>query len=942
MLLLAGLGLLVLGSLCQGEFSAQIDMEGVRGYISFNISSQTITANLSGTCKNINISVHEFPVFYGASQDPCHTRNVGPSHYQLGLSNSSQESLKWPLGQSVVVEACGHRSCRNLHDTRGPLQIWHATFHSLVVGHIYFLKVMDEDPIVVLTELALPQGIPESPASLFFANSCEAQVNQSLGNFTVGNRTEALKSRKELPPTTIMPFARLEFQGKIICAKLKALRSKTASAHVSMNGVSGHFNFRQNSPLHPTEIDLNLRNLKGQFGEYSIHSLPVLARRDPGENLCNKNSTGDIWNPLGVNRSASSYPTQPGSAHHLWEMGDLSGCHGSLQGYEEMRTKLIDWNLPLYGNNSVVGRSVVLSKANGTEWVCSTIRQEGDMVVATASFHKGVVGRVMFRQSLEDVDNDLSILVELSSLSGQTSNGHNWHVHEFPLQMESDSCASAGGHFNPYNVSTGGNYKYECKYLNPLLCELGDYAGRHTPITLAGPHPTRYLFTDSYSSLTGPNSILGKALVIHGPDGAAPRLACANIIPQHPVEGKTGPWFGSGDAQGMLTASQISDLDPTAINISFYELRNRSGGFHIHVLPVISGSVAPCSDSLIKGHFNPFGVNVSTSPPAGNGTDDEYEVGDISGRRGLLVGKDSLVKQFIDMNFPLSGTHSILGRSLVIHYTNGSRMQCANVLPELKFGGDYIRAQAKFNGSISGSISMTQVIYPDGGFSDTIILVDFLSTPGNDNKSTNLQWFIPNEPNGTEFYNPYEIPAEGENMCRSQSPLHCKVGDLTSKHGVVSAQKRNLLTDINLPLASEFTVIGRFLMVKKDTLEPISAQILPDVPVFTVKLPAVTPFNRTAFRKAVSVALKVPSWKVILISGGHGRNETCYPVTFFIIGFNDTAALASLETPGSLGPFSTSSSCKSAVSQTSGAYRTSGFPGIGCFIVLFLLKILNC
>uniref|UniRef100_A0A6I8QKX2 Superoxide dismutase copper/zinc binding domain-containing protein n=1 Tax=Xenopus tropicalis TaxID=8364 RepID=A0A6I8QKX2_XENTR len=129
-----------------------------------------------------------------------------------------------------------------------------------------------------------------------------------------------------------------------------------------------------------------------------------------------------------------------------------------------MRTKLIDWNLPLYGNNSVVGRSVVLSKANGTEWVCSTIRQEGDMVVATASFHKGVVG-----------------------------------------------------------------------------------------------------------------------------------------------------------------------------------------------------------------HFNPFGVNVSTSPPAGNGTDDEYEVGDISGRRGLLVGKDSLVKQFIDMNFPLSGTHSILGRSLVIHYTNGSR-----------------------------------------------------------------------------------------------------------------------------------------------------------------------------------------------------------------------------------------------------------------------------
>ncbi|OCT64595.1 uncharacterized protein LOC121398191 [Xenopus laevis] len=949
MLLLAEMMLLLLGSFCRGEFSAQIDMEGVRGYISMNISSQTITANLSGACTHVKISIHEFPVFYGASQDPCHTRTIGPSQYQLSLNASSQGSFKikqWPLGQSVVVEACGHLSCTNLHDTSGPLQIWHATFHSFVVGHLYFLKVMEQDPIIVLTDLAQLQETPESHASLFFANSCDTRVNQSLGNFTVGNRTWSLRSRKELMPTTVMPFVLLEFQSKIICVKLKPLRSKKALAHFSMHGVSGHLLFMQNSPFHPTELELKLGNLKSLFGHYSIHSLPVLAHRGPGQNLCNQNGTGDIWNPLGVNRNTSSYPKQSGSGHNLWQMGDLSGRHGSFQGYEEISTNLIDWNLPLYGNNSIVGRSVVLSKTDGIEWVCSTIRQEGDIVVATASFRKGAVGRVVFRQPLEDSDHDLSILVELSSVSGQMSNGHNWHVHEFPLQLESDSCASVGAHFNPHNVSTGGNYKYECKYMNPLLCELGDYAGRHTPITLACPYPTRYLFTDSYSSITGPTSILGKALVIHGPDGAAYRLACANIIPQHPIEGKTGPWFGSGDAQGMLTASQISDLDPTTVNITFHELKNRSGGYHIHQLPVISGSMDPCSNSLIKGHFNPFGVNVSTSPPAGNGTDDEYEMGDISGRRGLLMGKDHLVTQFTDTNFPLSGTHSILGRSLVIHYTNGSRMQCANFLPDLKSGGDYVRAQANFNGTISGSISLSQVIYPDGGSSDTIILVDLLSTPGNANKSTNLQWYLPSEATGMEFYNPYEIPVQmnhtqGEKMCGSLNPLHCKVGDLTSKHGTISAGNRNLLTDINLPLTGDFTVIGKSLVLKPDTLEPVSAKILPDVPLFTLYSPTVTPFNRTAFCKTVSTALKVPTWKIILISKSQGRNETCYQVTFFIIGFNDKIAVASLVSPGSLGFFPNSSSCQ-PVSQLSGAYRTSAFSGIGYFIVvLFLLRILH-
>uniref|UniRef100_A0A8C5QB72 Superoxide dismutase copper/zinc binding domain-containing protein n=1 Tax=Leptobrachium leishanense TaxID=445787 RepID=A0A8C5QB72_9ANUR len=119
--------------------------------------------------------------------------------------------------------------------------------------------------------------------------------------------------------------------------------------------------------------------------------------------------------------------------------------------------------------------------------------------MALASFRKTIVGRVMFRQPVAALFDDLSILIELSSVSGITSLGHNWHVHELPLQTEADSCTSAGSHFNPFNVPTGGR--------------------RHMALTFQANSTVRYFFTDTSSSLAGPTSIIGKSLVIHGCDG---------------------------------------------------------------------------------------------------------------------------------------------------------------------------------------------------------------------------------------------------------------------------------------------------------------------------------------------------------------------------------------------------------------------------------------
>lgn len=52
------------------------------------------------------------------------------------------------------------------------------------------------------------------------------------------------------------------------------------------------------------------------------------------------------------------------------------------------------------------------------------------------------------------------------------------------------------------------------------------------------------------------------------------------------------------------------------------------------------------------------------------GTNDEYQVGDLSGKHGFLVQGsrgDSHEAMYVDFNLPLFGTNSVVGRSLVIH-----------------------------------------------------------------------------------------------------------------------------------------------------------------------------------------------------------------------------------------------------------------------------------
>ncbi|XP_071978862.1 uncharacterized protein [Engystomops pustulosus] len=878
----------------RGALTAQIFMSGTSGSISINTISQVLQTNLSGTCGPVSIFIHEFPVVYGALRDPCDVGSIGRPLYNITMDGIGQRAIdNWIRydGRSLALETCGQRTCVNLQD--GPQQIWQVQLRSFIIGRAYFVQSLMHNLISGLVDLSLLAGIPTSNAFLLFSSTCHVDDGQVVASIESGSKNKFVKSRVELSNVPMMQFLLVKYNERLACAEVKTITPKEAHAPLSMLGIQGNFTFRQESPFHPTHMTLNLWQLHGQAGHYGIHALPILPHREPQQNVCGRENSGELWDPLDASATIS-----PQGAHSSWPIGNLSGRHSTLEGHDKFLAVLVDWNLPMFGNNSIVGRSVVISRRSGGAWACSTIQLDGETTRATAVFKRGAIGRIMFHQSLDDPYGDLSIYVDMRRASSNISGGHNWHVHNAPLRTESERCDTAGGHFNPYNVPTDESYKDHCTKQDPLRCEAGDYSTKHRPISFYPASPTRYVFIDTSSSLNGPDSIIGRSVVVHGAEGATTRVACANILLQRSTVGRSGPWCGAGNAHGELRASQASEMTPTLVQVTFHGLGGRAGGFHIHLLPVTAPDSEPCSNALVKGHFNPFSVNASTSPAPGNGTDDQYEVGDISGRRGMLLHQENVTKQFTDMNFPLSGRQSVLGRSLVIHYTNGTRMQCASFLQDLPSDGEWVRATAEISGNISGRISLSQIVYADGGSGDTSILVDLRSsllTPGK-----TIDWFIHTRERAGEPYNPYDIPSQAEIQCTRGSLLLCRVGDLKGKHGPVAPGDKVLVTDPSMPLAGDFTVIGQRLTVRSDT-EELSSLILPDVPITSLYFQR-TSFNRSALREALSLVLNISSWRVTLLPNDpDDQTAQCQHVAFFIIGYNDTGALSLLQTGGSLG-----------------------------------------
>ncbi|XP_050553803.1 uncharacterized protein LOC118270440 isoform X1 [Spodoptera frugiperda] len=724
----------------------------------------------------------------------------------------------------------------------------------------------------------------------------------------------------------------------LACAKLRPMLPKSTKALINMEGIRGSVDFTQRSPFDPTwtnfqlgaadqDYESNLRFVSSVL-QYNVRDLPPRLLADV-HSYCN--TTGGVYNPTHVD--LTKLPPPGMGTQDQYPVGQLLGKHKDRTEYlnhkyllpglaSELSGAYWDVYLPLQGVHSVVHRAIVVERREPKRDVCGTIllyeadtEYQTPMFSAQVIFRYPIVGRVIFRQPQDRPWEDTTIIIEsMVHADGANVNNtrdHRWAVHEHGPGADyynwSGRCLSAGRVLQPHalDIDTRHPESY-CRPGLEGLCRLGDFTTRHGTLQVAGKKVdsarlTRRLFTDTVVALAGKHSIMRKSLLIyddHGPVARGERMACSIVNGLHRRKAVVRDWFSNGEAaplKGRIEMTQQSEYDVTNVLVTLDGLQDVTD-YKIHVVPVERDLEFPCEKTTLYDTFNPFHVNRTLSPPPTKGTADQYELGDLGAKYGL-VESQSLTTAFNETQLSLFGPYSVLGRSVVLHKKQKNRRWACSSIERGYSPSEAreLRAIASFHhpgGFATGYIRFTQLIHNDGSASDTVIEVK-LRHPGvrDTNVTLNHNWAIFVNPVGVDAavkvtntrcvaggyrWNPYFTQLADplnhdlyNQECGPDNPLRCDVGDLTNRLGPINiGSKRQMFMDSNFPLEGTVSAVGRSIVIFGPERSPerfACANIEPDKDIIKyVNIMKPPRFVLGMFLEEMRRVMGVPPWMMSL------------------------------------------------------------------------------
>lgn len=534
--------------------------------------------------------------------------------------------------------------------------------------------------------------------------------------------------------------------------------------------------------------------------------------------------------------------------------------------------------LQLTGENGIWGKSIVLQSPESGFKICATITTKDLSLehIAEARFNAPIAGSVYFRWLAAKNTGHTETLI-YSNLYHLNSVGENtdglpftqnpWKIYITDIfdsnnDRSDEDCNNLQLVFDPQDK--GPN-----KGLGDLDKRIGNIAVARDIMD----QDARVLFRDSElfllpTDLTGPKRKL--YLVIFDSEYTDNFVSCSKIRPVLPRVVKS--IINGKGIKGELTLTQRSRFEPTWLNFSMSSTRDKSDQNIEYAQNIASFKITELPPNPVHANkeyycetgnsvFNPFKID-SKIPPPGYGTQDQYPIGDLSGK---LQSRNKLEKHnyylpgasselsglYWDVFLPLEGVNSVVHRGYSLQRYNRtdpqniteSKWSCG-VLSLYQKNEIYqvpmFTGQVLYRYPIVGRILLRQP--QEEPWADTTLIIEYLIHADGAalNNSDSHRWAIHLEPPGLDFYNwsercvsakqvfnPYKVEFDKkapEDKCKPSDSHLCRLGDLWNRLGTLTiagskkhiAISRKMFTVPNLPLHGPNNVLGKSLVIYDD------------------------------------------------------------------------------------------------------------------------------